>query len=620
MLSAKPWKADAMARLLLSVFVCVSAGSLLGSMLHYSGLGGKPAWKFYLLATGALGFWGATLFQVRKPWPFEGLMRRLSTLLGCFYAGFLLGAWAETVAGPWPKEMSVGQMIIGVLCFQGAALVLVGRFLREHQIGWAEAFGFSNHWLHAVLIGLMIACLFLPVARGLQWASVVVMEHLPRLHLKPEEQQAVQALRAASLWLHRIVLGAVTILLAPVAEEMLFRGLLYPWIKQAGFPRLALWLTALLFAAVHANLMIFLPLLVLALVLTALYERTNNLLAPIAAHSLFNALNFVMLYLQERMSGDGLIPKQMNEFELIHRLTRSLPSNKSVVVGAGDDCAVLDVGLGDRLLLFKTDAVVEGIHYTPGTAPEKIGHKALGRCLSDIAAMAGTPTAALVTVALPRTFDPEFVEAIYAGMSALARRHGVAIVGGETTTNPERTLISVALLGWVPRGKGVLRSGAEPGDAIFVTGELGGSLAGKHLEFEPRLAEAHWLAQRFPPHAMIDVSDGLAGDLRHLLKASRVGAELLAGAIPISREARRAAKAESAAKPPLLAALTDGEDFELLFTVASRQAVPLLDAWRKQFPSVVLSCIGKITAGAVINIRDKEGVRPLTAHGYVHFA
>ena len=121
----------------------------------------------------------------------------------------------------------------------------------------------------------------------------------------------------------------------------------------------------------------------------------------------------------------------------------------------------------------------------------------------------------------------------------------MAIVGGETTTNPGGIFISVALLGWVPRGKGVLRSGAEAGDAIFVTGELGGSLAGKHLEFEPRLAEARWLAQHFSLHAMLDISDGLAGDLRHILTASRVGAELLATAIPISREARRAAKAGS---------------------------------------------------------------------------
>lgn len=310
----------------------------------------------------------------------------------------------------------------------------------------------------------------------------------------------------------------------------------------------------------------------------------------------------------------------MTEFELIRLLTRSLPANKSVVVGPGDDCAVLDLGLPDRLLLFKTDAVVQGVHFTAPAPPEKIGHKALGRCLSDIAAMAGTPTAALVTLALPRNFDTAFVEAIYTGMNTLARRHDVAIVGGETTTNPERILISVALLGTVPRGKAVLRSGAEPGDAIFVTGELGGSLAGKHLDFEPRLVEARWLARHFPLHAMLDISDGLAGDLRHLLKASRVGAELLSAAIPISREARRAAKAESPAKAPLLAALTDGEDFELLFTVASRDAVPVLDAWKKQFPKLALTCIGKITAGDTINMRDKEGIRPLTAHGYVHFA
>jgi thiamine-monophosphate kinase len=310
----------------------------------------------------------------------------------------------------------------------------------------------------------------------------------------------------------------------------------------------------------------------------------------------------------------------MNEFELIRRLTRTLPTNSSVMVGPGDDCAVLDCGAPDRLLLFKTDAVVEGIHFTPETAPEKIGHKALGRCLSDIAAMAGTPSAALVTIGLPREFQPERVEAIYDGINTLARRHQVAIVGGETTTNPGGIFISVAIVGWVPRGKAVLRSGAEEGDALFVTGELGGSLAGKHLDFEPRLAEARWLAEHFSLHAMLDVSDGLAGDLRHILAASRVGAELMGPSIPISRDARRAAKANSSAKPALLAALTDGEDFELLFTVASRDAVPLLDAWRKQFPTVPLTCIGKIKAGEGIVIRDKLGVRPLTDHGYSHFA
>src|SRR5262249_40363929 len=161
---------------------------------------------------------------------------------------------------------------------------------------------------------------------------------------------------------------------------------------------------------------------------------------------------------------------------------------------------------------------------------------------------------------------------IYDGINSLARRHDVAIVGGETTTSPERIFISIALTGFVPRDKALLRSGAKAGDAIFVTGELGGSLAGKHLDFEPRLAEARWLAEHFPIHAMMDISDGLAGDLRHILKASGVGAELLKKTLPASRAAKLAAKSGDTAKSAALAALTDGEDFELLFTLASSQA------------------------------------------------
>src|SRR5581483_8949228 len=114
------------------------------------------------------------------------------------------------------------------------------------------------------------------------------------------------------------------------------------------------------------------------------------------------------------------------------------------------------------VLLFKTDAVVEGIHFLASDAPEDIGRKSLGRCLSDIAAMAGTPTAALITLALPTNFEPEFLDRIYQGISSLARQFEVAVVGGEVTTNPERLLISVSLLGWVGRGKAVLRSGARP--------------------------------------------------------------------------------------------------------------------------------------------------------------
>jgi thiamine-monophosphate kinase len=311
----------------------------------------------------------------------------------------------------------------------------------------------------------------------------------------------------------------------------------------------------------------------------------------------------------------------MNEFELIARLTQSPPTNAAVVTGPGDDCAVLDLGVPGQLILFKTDAVVEGIHFTRETPPEKIGRKALARCLSDIAAMAGTPVAALVTLALPTNFDPEFVSRIYAGLNALAAQYHVAIVGGETTTNPDRLLLSIALLGQVPRGRQVLRRGAQPGDAIFVTGELGGSLAGKHLDFEPRLAEARWLAGHFQLHAMLDLSDGLAGDLRHILDASQVGAEILKSAVPVSRAAKLQARTPAPAhRPATLAALTDGEDFELLFTLASRDAVKLLDAWKNAFPKLKLSCIGKIVPGRALLLRDKTGAHPLAAHGYVHFA
>lgn len=310
----------------------------------------------------------------------------------------------------------------------------------------------------------------------------------------------------------------------------------------------------------------------------------------------------------------------MKEFELIERLTRSLPTNQTVVAGAGDDCAVLDLGVPDRLILFKTDAVVQDIHFKLDAPPEKIGRKALARCLSDIAAMAGTPTAALVTLGLPREYDADFVAKMYAGLNDLAVKTGVAVVGGETTTNPGGILISIALLGTVPRGRMILRSGAQVGDAIFVTGELGGSLAGRHLEFEPRLEEARWLAEHFSLHVLMDLSDGLAGDLRHILKASGVGAELLKSAVPVSRAAKLRARGGTSAPPAFAAALTDGEDFELLFTVAAGAAVKLVDAWKKKFPAVKLSCIGRIVAGDGLVIRDGRGLHAFNAHGYAHFS
>lgn len=310
----------------------------------------------------------------------------------------------------------------------------------------------------------------------------------------------------------------------------------------------------------------------------------------------------------------------MKEFELIARLTRDLPPHPAVVAGPGDDCALVDLGIPGQLAVLKTDATVEGIHFTPDAPAEQVGHKAIARVLSDFAAAAATPCAALVTLGLPSACDTDRVESLYRGLRATADRWQVAIVGGETTTSPDRILLSVSGLGTVARDRVVRRRGALPGDAIFVTGELGGSLEGRHLAFEPRLTEARWLAEHCLPHAMIDLSDGLGGDLRHLLHASGVGAELLQRSIPISRDARIRARRGDAAKPPLLAALTDGEDFELLFTVASRDAVPLLDAWRARFPGTRLTCVGRITSEPGLRLNDGRHSREWSAPGYTHFA
>jgi thiamine-monophosphate kinase len=310
----------------------------------------------------------------------------------------------------------------------------------------------------------------------------------------------------------------------------------------------------------------------------------------------------------------------VTEFELIRRLTPLLPTNDYVVAGAGDDCAILELGAENTQTLFKTDAVVEGIHFTAETEPERIGHKALARCLSDIAAMGGSPVAALVTLGLPAEFAPERIQGIYRGLQRVAVRHQVAIVGGETTVNPGGLLISIALLGSVPRGRALLRSGVKAGDALFVSGELGGSIEGHHLDFEPRLAEGRWLLGGGKVHAMMDLSDGLAGDLPKLLEASGgLGAVISKASLPIRHAARLRARSGDLARPAVVAALTDGEDFELLFTVAAGDAVPVLDGWKREFPGVRLTCIGKVTPGPGVFLQGPEGLRPLVARGYEHF-
>jgi thiamine-monophosphate kinase len=285
-------------------------------------------------------------------------------------------------------------------------------------------------------------------------------------------------------------------------------------------------------------------------------------------------------------------------------------------VGPGDDCAVVRAA-GDRRhdWLLKSDPVIANVHFTADAPGQAIGHKALGRVLSDIAAMGGEPLWALVDLVAPARTPALLVEQIFQGLSRLARRVGLAVVGGDVSAGPVLE-VHVLAIGRVAQGKAVLRSGARPGDSLFVTGALGGSLAGRHLRFQPRLAEGGWLARHGWARAMIDLSDGLATDLRHLIRRSGVGAELWLEAIPVSRAARKSGKPAAA----LRHALTDGEDFELLFAVPAAKTAAFMKAWRRRFR---LACtrIGTITRWrGVIDLVDAQGKRRrLNERGYDHF-
>jgi membrane protease YdiL (CAAX protease family) len=298
-LSEKPWKLEAIARLLVGVFICMCAGSLLGTALYHGPAFQKHTALFFNLAVVAFVFLGAALVALGKPWAAENFRRRVGIFFACFYPGLILLVWAQQLAGPPPNGYGIGQMLIGLLSLQGAVLVLTWRMLRQQRMSWNDAFGLCHHSARALLFGILVAGIFLPIGNEIQGFCDHLMR-LPNSPIKPVEQQAVQTLRTASSWTGRLVAGLFTIGLAPVGEETLFRGFLYPTVKQAGFPKLALWVTSLGFAAIHANVEIFLPLLVLSLLLTLLYEKTNNLLAPITAHAVFNAVQLIYLYVKER--------------------------------------------------------------------------------------------------------------------------------------------------------------------------------------------------------------------------------------------------------------------------------------------------------------------------------
>ena len=288
----------------------------------------------------------------------------------------------------------------------------------------------------------------------------------------------------------------------------------------------------------------------------------------------------------------------LGEDTLVRRLIATLPaSTPEVLVGPGDDCAVIDDRTGGHLLL-KTDVVVENVHFLREAPAEKIGRKALARAISDIGAMGGIPLHALITLVLPPELPVAFVEGIYQGMAEVASLFQVSIVGGETARGSQ-IVISVALTGSAPDGP-ILRSTANAGDLIWVTGRLGGSIRGHHFDFTPRVREARWLTQNFRPTSMMDLSDGLATDLPRLALASAVGWDINDALLPVSDGC------------DVKHAWSDGEDYELLFTTVPSIEKQLLAAWAEAFPGVMLSRIGRMVPLAKS--------MPHLQHGWDHFS
>ncbi len=319
----------------------------------------------------------------------------------------------------------------------------------------------------------------------------------------------------------------------------------------------------------------------------------------------------------------------------VRRLARSA-KNSAVLTGIGDDCAVLrlsssGMGRGERRrendTLITTDFSLEGMHFRRDwNSPDSIGHCCLARGLSDIAAMGGEPVAAFLSLALPRDLPQTWVARFTRGLLSLAKKHSVTLAGGDTAESPDGILADIVVVGTVPKGKAVLRSGARPGDRIYVSGALGGSAAAvgrlrksprrklnpqdypRHFFPEPRIELGCILREKGLASAMIDTSDGLSTDLAHICEESGVGAELQAEAIP------RASVGKPSREVDLQFALHGGEDYELLFTARRSQRIP------SQIAGVPITLIGHATRLKKVFLRNKSGVGfELKPQGWEHF-
>jgi thiamine-monophosphate kinase len=304
------------------------------------------------------------------------------------------------------------------------------------------------------------------------------------------------------------------------------------------------------------------------------------------------------------------------ERQFISWLRERLPPHPLLRLGPGDDAAVLRMAGVDECVI-TVDLLTDHVDFELAEVdPRRVGRKALAANLSDLAAMAAKPLAGVIAVALPRPGGMDLAVALYEGMLPLAERYELAIAGGDTNSWDGPLAISITLLGEVT-GQGPLRrGGARPGDRIIVTGSFGGSILGRHLNFEPRVREALALHARYELHAGIDVSDGLSLDLAHILEESHCGAVLQADAVPLADDARRLADKLADGSTPLDHALGDGEDFELILAVPPHEVQRML---AEQPLHVPLSDIGEFVAEPGLWLQDAGGGRrPLTPRGWEH--
>ncbi|MDR4509244.1 MAG: thiamine-phosphate kinase [Candidatus Brocadiaceae bacterium] len=305
----------------------------------------------------------------------------------------------------------------------------------------------------------------------------------------------------------------------------------------------------------------------------------------------------------------------MAELAFIQKIRRRQKKRRDIVLGIGDDCAALDVS-SDKLCIITADMLVNGTHFDlKKCTPQQAGRKAIACSVSDVAAMGCRATFAVVSICFPHNATNTFATKLYEGIWSMTNKYNIEIVGGDIISGNCPLCINVTMLGRDDGLKPIRRSGARTGDMILVTGTLGGSLLGKHLSFEPLLEEGIFLNKHYTIHAMIDISDGLAADLNHILQESHGGAILYEDKIPLSKAAVKLSKITG--KTPLDHALFDGEDYELLFVVSKNQANKVMNS--DYFQKGMIHCIGEMVNGHGIRMKNIQGnTQRVKPHGYEH--